>query len=780
MSADRPSRRPGTRPLDFDEWIAEFLKRFQEDSGSASERRGYRQDLSVLKSAVSAHAGPRSGSPDKVARVVVERIAGAPRYSGSAETRLRRIFTFLDWLASRPGAQAAGSAGSLREAIRAELRTLPKAPARPGHGAAAKPPGAVAADRGSGFITADGGNLYPTPRSVGRGSSPRCGGTVFHIGSAEDLAPPDATATNGDAEGEPSGMALAESDGGGFDVAARPQAPPSRPGFTSARPPAPIPPDPPRDRPPSTAAADEAPAPVPGDRTTRPHRAYGRLDAPDSATVGKAFKLVIGLTRTPSARTAAGELALPPLADEPYTLEIQLVADTFDIGPGESFRIGLPVSRKKPYPTAVLHLIARPQLEPKTKRAIQATFGIDGETVGVAIRTIYVYATAVARPRSSRTSAITGISAAVPIGEKPADVTLEIFIANEAGQMRWSARSPHAGVASKRDSAIRQAIPGAPRDFARDVKRSVEGSDPDAIGQTLVGIGRNVGRAVPLGIWEVIARARKTVSDRPLDILILSEEPYVPWELAIRPTSVRGGGTDFLGAVANVGRWLLGHPPPPTPDPPRSVRAQSIGVIKGQYSGPTFQRLPGAAREVAALRLRYGAQPVKPAAGAMTDLLDGVPTFDVIHFAVHGRADDGTTDDGLVVAETEAARTVVLGPNQVDGGSLTSGSPFVFLNACQVGAARVSLATYAGLAASFLRWGASAVVAPIWAIDDELSHEIALDLYARALVEPDPPAVASILRETRAKFDRKTRPSATYLAYQLYGHPTMRLVRAAS
>src|SRR4029079_15217436 len=100
-------------------------------------------------------------------------------------------------------------------------------------------------------------------------------------------------------------------------------------------------------------------------------------------------------------------------------------------------------------------------------------------------------------------------------------------------------------------------------------------------------------------------------------------------------------------------------------------------------------------------------------------------------------------------------------------------APFVFLNACQVGAGESVLDDYAGLADAFLFAGASAVIAPLWSIDDVIARELALGFYEHALAGEPP---AEVLRRERAAFrDDPSVTSPRRLSYQFFGHPSMRL-----
>ena len=140
-----------------------------------------------------------------------------------------------------------------------------------------------------------------------------------------------------------------------------------------------------------------------------------------------------------------------------------------------------------------------------------------------------------------------------------------------------------------------------------------------------------------------------------------------------------------------------------------------------------------------------------------------------MHFSLHGKYDPGSAKQGLVLVDGE-----VIDPLVVKGGSLAE-APLVFLNACQVGTGQETLGDYAGLAESFLFAGASAVVAPLWSIDDGVASALAERFYAKAFAGE---AVAEIVRAERAAFGTGDDPySSTLVAFQFFGHPEMRLER---
>jgi len=197
---------------------------------------------------------------------------------------------------------------------------------------------------------------------------------------------------------------------------------------------------------------------------------------------------------------------------------------------------------------------------------------------------------------------------------------------------------------------------------------------------------------------------------------------------------------------------------------------RSLAVVSGVYDLPGWERLVEAEAEAADIVDAYGAAAVNATVQGVLDLLRGTPAADLIHFAVHGTFDANHGREGLILVDGNA-----LDPLAVRGTPM-SGTPFVFLNACQVGRGDQILGDHAGMADAFLFAGAAGVVAPLWSVDDRLARQIALHFYERAL---NGDTAANILRTERAAFRESPETvSSTYLAYQYFGHPALRLERA--
>jgi len=171
---------------------------------------------------------------------------------------------------------------------------------------------------------------------------------------------------------------------------------------------------------------------------------------------------------------------------------------------------------------------------------------------------------------------------------------------------------------------------------------------------------------------------------------------------------------------------------------------------------------------------------VEPVFRSVLDCLRGSPPADILHVALHGQV-GGQGREGLVLLAPKVNGGFApqfLKYQHVDAVDMPRRT-FVFLNACQVGQGRTVLGDYAGLATAFLAAGAAGVVAALWNVDDAVASEFAAEFYA-AVDNPARLSVGEALRRARAAYaadstDAGKRSSATLVAYQLFGHPRLRL-----
>jgi hypothetical protein len=451
-------------------------------------------------------------------------------------------------------------------------------------------------------------------------------------------------------------------------------------------------------------------------------------------------------------------------------LTVQVVADGFSLTEG-AWRRELPVTATEPYPTTTYHLRADPQHAEVWARPIQALFSIDGQTVGVAIRTIAVVARAdllgaapaVAKPTAS-------VIAVVPRKDAP-DLTARITYSDAVsdGRLLWTFETTH-DLPIPPEEVVTD-VGSRPQAFASDLIAGVAShrNDPGLI-EFLTGIGRSVADKVPEVFFTLLAAVAAKI-DRPPRVLLLAQEPYVPWELATIEPPLDADVPPFLAAQCDVGRWVFGSRRPTLP-PPLAVDAHHVAVVCGVYPD-TAWRLVDAEEEANAIVTRWHAASVNAAAASVLECLKGTPPAGVLHFAVHGTYAPEGVLEGLILVDGER-----LDPMVVKGCALR-GAPFVFLNACQVGSSNEVLGDYSGMAEAFLHAGAAAVVAPLWSIDDAAAKDLALRFYARVFGDGVPPA--TVLRdERRAYAGPGSDGAATRLAYQFFGHPALVLQNGAA
>ena len=546
------------------------------------------------------------------------------------------------------------------------------------------------------------------------------------------------------------------------------------------------------------AALKVVPEATAGEATAR--TAYPRIDCDDVVVVDVPFDVVIGLAR----RRDRDLVTTGPLSLPGGEVEVELLL-TYD---PESLRIegqpirSLHVSDAAPYPSTTVRVTALDNDDLAPERRLGVHFLLDGAVVGFAWRTIVAVSdprdVPYARPPDLRERELIDLRAVAK--EEAPDLVLAVYRADDAHtrQFTWAAYPTAAGIAVP-DVKRSYPLGGDASRFATNTRRTIsQGGAADAMFDWLHGVAKEIGRSIPEGIVQVIRKVAE-MPDRaePATVLLFTEEVHVPWELAaFSPplASPFGGSSPFLGAHVAIGRWLLTERKP-RPTPARRVDVRSQAVFTAKYEGvPRWPALPAAEEEAAQLAREYPpSHLVQPLYDAVMRCLRGDPSADVLHFALHGQFDPDGVDEGLVL----------LAPKQ--GGGFTAQylqaphvdtvefrqAPFVFLNACQVGASKDVLGDYAGMAAAFLRAGAAGVTGPLWNVDDRIASALARDFY-EAVYAADPPSVAEVLRRVRARYTRDAASAGTtdgegratigptLIAYQLFGHPRLRLMRRQS
>jgi hypothetical protein len=280
----------------------------------------------------------------------------------------------------------------------------------------------------------------------------------------------------------------------------------------------------------------------------------------------------------------------------------------------------------------------------------------------------------------------------------------------------------------------------------------------------LRGAGKSLYQASPDHFKEVFWKLLDSRA-KLITIAIVSDEPFVPWELMI-PYRESGPGLppeirDPLGVEFQVGRMTRSS---------HESGAQKISLSNSYVVAPIFEgprSLPHAQEEADFVTGLFPGTRIDPASlDTLNVKLGSCPSL--VHFACHGEV----TDEGKQVLYLDEEREFsaldlsgLPGPEK----GIPVAHPLVFLNACQVGRPEPGLIGVGGFAATFAEMGACAVVAPLWSVKDSIAHEIAMDFYTKAKEKSIP--LAEILRQQRAKAYDPAVAEDTYAAYCFYGDP---------
>jgi CHAT domain-containing protein len=143
--------------------------------------------------------------------------------------------------------------------------------------------------------------------------------------------------------------------------------------------------------------------------------------------------------------------------------------------------------------------------------------------------------------------------------------------------------------------------------------------------------------------------------------------------------------------------------------------------------------------------------------------------YDAWHFSGHGTfRDPDPNHSGIELECGEQLRASDLSGRVRN---LGLARPLVFLNACQVGRAGLSLTDIGGWASQCIGAGAGAFIGAYWSISDQPALGFARGFYDRMLAGQP---LARAVRE--ARLDIKAGGDPTWLAYTVYGEPAARLV----
>jgi hypothetical protein len=256
----------------------------------------------------------------------------------------------------------------------------------------------------------------------------------------------------------------------------------------------------------------------------------------------------------------------------------------------------------------------------------------------------------------------------------------------------------------------------------------------------------------------------------PRHILVISEEPYIPWELMVPQRRLPNGKFETrapLGVEFCVGRWITDK----YLSPPQKIGFPQVSVIAPDY--PVGRQLKYSAAEVATIKKCFeSVDKISPALVKNIDDVLAQKGAALLHFVCHGKA--GIPQSISLDQDQEQLSSWDIRALNGFLSSFEKAKTFVFLNACEVGRVAPEIVGIGGFGNAFASIGASGVVAPLWSVDDSIAHQVAELFYTRVIARPTIP-FAEILRDIRAKAYAENGED-TWAAYCFYGDPIATLV----
>lgn len=540
-----------------------------------------------------------------------------------------------------------------------------------------------------------------------------------------------------------------------------------------------------------------------------PKQAWPRIDAPDLASAGKPFEVAVGFSDSRQAAVAGGQVTLKAAAG---VTEVDVTVDLTS-GPEVSAPDGWSRTMKVRLDDLLAAevkfvLVGAEPADPArpTLTMIGVRYVVDGVVCGTAARPLIILPSSSQNlpplpPGGEGWQTMGGASPITLSTDANApDLTIEITKPDgdaTSGRYVCQLCSPHAITSARGPFPID--LGQDAKTYAREIvdEMRVFGASP-LLDTMLESIGRLVAQRLPAAAFEALHEVAARVAPNPPAVLIVSTEPYVPWELAWVDPPLDTSRPRYLGAQALVGRWLrdaqaqapaAATAPRPATHPSSTLPVRNIAVMAAWYKATSgLKRLPMAEAEAKAIAQGWQGLALVASAQSMRQLLQGtlergfeqIGGVEAVHFAGHGDFDPARPEgSALFLEDGTPLRSTMFRAARYGG----ERQPLMFLNACMLGIGGELLGDMAGFPGNSLRGGFGGVIGALWEVDDQVAHDIALEFWERALPRPSGHGepVGAILRDLRAKFAASggAVPVSTYLAYVYYGHPRLQLERMA-
>jgi hypothetical protein len=271
---------------------------------------------------------------------------------------------------------------------------------------------------------------------------------------------------------------------------------------------------------------------------------------------------------------------------------------------------------------------------------------------------------------------------------------------------------------------------------------------------------------IPDDLKAVYAKEHQAWQDKTL--LIVSDEPYIPWELVWPYEQGEWQDEAPWCITLRLTRWLRrdfqgnGHEAPPA-----QILFRNIACL-----APTDSGLPFAQEEkkfLETLIAQYGLVNTSPKQPAWTEVMELLERggYHWLHVAAHGNFYSSTPEsDSAIWLQGKRPLTPdsIVGPD-IEG-NINQWRPGFVFNACHSGRQGWALTNLGGWANRLISNGAGLFIAPMWTVTDEWAFVFAQTFYDELLKGN---TVSDAVR--KARLVTRTAGDPTWLAYTVYAHP---------
>lgn len=505
---------------------------------------------------------------------------------------------------------------------------------------------------------------------------------------------------------------------------------------------------------------------VPQPQKPSPFVAHPRITPLDDAVCGLPLRFAVGFSKSPDAH-----------ADEQKRIKIT------DANPGEKITVFFSADGASVEDSSVVdlalelaaeHVFRLVPLTGTEELVLRASYLFRGKLVGCIVKVIALKAktneTLELDPAASSVPDPQVFPLSDPTGIAAPDIHLWVQ-KGKPGYISWRAHIPSAA-GDKSIAPAPQSLE-RPEMFAASlalIQSRFATHSYSGIYDELRGVGRQILNLIP---EEIIEALRLALSDgRSPSILLVTDVPYVPWELAyLNPEDSGRESGAFLGELVIMGRWWSARN---CPAPASSVSVEVISALASGYEG-SMSPLAHALKEREMLCRDYNARSIDARLPEVEAWLDAKPhqSGHLVHVALHGYADDSNDSYILKLEDNEQ-----LTPYRFAGFAENNIPRFaaVFLNACQVGGAGQKLGFLSGFPGAVAEAGTQAFIAPLWEVKDESALKVAETFYRNSFGDSQK-TVGETFRDIRATAQDSC--GITPFAYMFYGHPLLRLTKSS-